>query len=133
MNPLMNKYMTAFTSAQGTEVEKVKHVIMHYARTWEWDHQDSLVADLLDDQNITADDIVDFLVSTYEMEGGNREFSCAVKAMQVCLHKGKLQDAKNVKEDVTTFEDNERDEMFDGSNYFIPGLGDFLKHQPLSH
>jgi hypothetical protein len=133
MNTLMTKYIGAFAKAHGTEVEKVKKVLMYHAHAWGWDAQDSLVADLLDDQNITAADIVEFLENIYLVDGGNREFSCAIKAMKVCLQKAKMQDAKNIKDDVIVFENNEGDEGFDGSNYYVPGIQDFLKGQDIGH
>lgn len=134
MNTLMTKYISAFNKARGTDVEKVKKVLMYHARAWGWDVQDSLVADLLDDQNITAADIVEFLESVYGVDGGNREFSCAIKAMKVCLQKAKMQDAlKNIKDDVIVIDGMGGDEEFDGSNYYVPGIQDFLKGQRIGH
>jgi hypothetical protein len=130
MNNLMTKYINAYMSAKGSEVQKVKYILMHYAHTWEWDAQDALVADLLDDQNITADDIVEFLAMTYETDGGNREFACAVKALEVCLQKARLHEMKPVKEVfVDTFEDGVADE----EGYFVPGMNDFIKQNSLYH
>lgn len=131
MNNLMTKYVSAFMNAKGSEAQKVKHVLMHFAHTWDWDAQDSIVADLLDDQNITADDIVDFLAMAYETDGGNREFSCAVKALQVCLQKARLQLAKPRKNEAN-FVDFDADEESDES-YFVPGINEIIKHQALSH
>ena len=133
MNTLMTKYISAFSKAPGADVEKVKKVLMYHAHAWGWDAQDSLVSDLLDDQNITAGDIVEFLENVYIVDGGNREFSCAVKAMKVCLQKAKMQDAKNIKDDVVVIEGMGGDEEFDGSNYYVPGIQDFLKGQDIGH
>ena len=62
-------------------------------------------------------------------DGGTREFSCAIKAMKVCLQKAKMQDAKNIKDDVDAIEDMDSDVEFDGSSYFIPGMNEFIKQQ----
>lgn len=133
MNQLMSFYINAYNQAQGSEVEKVKHILMFHAHKWDWDAQDALIADLIDDQSITAGDIVEFLENVYAIDGGNREFSCAIKAMQVCLQKAKMQDAKPVMEDVGAFADIDGDEDSEGLDAFIPSYNNFLKHQPLSH
>lgn len=130
MNTLMTKYISAFTKAQGSEVEKVKSILMYHAASWDWS-EDSMVADLLDDKNITAYDIVEFLENVYVVDGGNREFSCAIKAMKLCLQKAKMQDAKTIKDDMDALEDMNSDEAFDGSNYYIPGISEFIKEQSM--
>ena len=130
MNTLMTKYISAFTKAQGSEVEKVKSILMFHAHAWDWS-EDSMVADLLDDKNITAYDIVDFLENVYVVDGGNREFCCAIKAMKLCLQKAKMQDAKNIKDDMAGMEDMDSDAEFDGSSYYVPGISEFIKEQSM--
>ena len=134
MQTLMMKYKDAFQKAPGSQVEKVKYVIMHHVGNWEWEASDSLVADLIDDLSITAEDILELLQNVYVYEGGNEEFRYAVKAMKVALQKEKLQEAKTqVTEDLSQGEIYE-EEAFDGSAYFMPQFNDFLsKEQSLSH
>jgi hypothetical protein len=83
MNSTMNKYINAYHNTQGSELEKVKYILMIYAHTWDWHGQDALIADLIDDQNITADAIVEFLESIYTIDGGNKEFSSALKVLKL--------------------------------------------------
>lgn len=90
MQELMNKYMDAYQQANGDPLAKVKSVLMHFADSWDWVGAEAVVADLLDDANISANDIVDFLASSYEYEGGNEEFHYAVRALQVSLRKAQL-------------------------------------------
>ncbi len=90
MQELMNKYITAYQHAEGDALAKVKSVLMHHVGGWDWVGSESTVADLLDDTHITANDIVDFLASSYEYEGGNEEFHYAVRALQVSLRKAQL-------------------------------------------
>lgn len=90
MKALMNKYMNAYQQAEGDALAKVKSVLMHHVGSWDWVGSESVVTDLLDDNNITANDVVDFLASSYEYEGGNEEFHYAVRALQVALRKEQL-------------------------------------------
>ena len=133
MHPLIMKYTNAFQRVPGTQVEKVKYMLMHYVDSWDWTGSDALIADLIDDHNITAEDILELLQNVYEYEGGNDEFRYAIKAMQIALQKEKLQEAKvHVTEEMST--EAYEEEMFDGINTFTPQDKDFLsKHQPLSH
>lgn len=133
MNSLMHQYISVYNEAQGADIEKVKHVLMFHSHKWDWNGQDTLISDLIDDQNIAAADIVEFLESIYAIDGGNKEFSCAIKAMKVCLQKAKMQDAKPVTEDFGAFEDIDGNEDTEGSASFVPSYNNFLKYQPLSH
>jgi hypothetical protein len=94
MNTLIAKYVAAYQAEEGSSTEKIKKILMHHAHNWEWSNH-SLVADLIDDANITADDIVDYLADTYEHEGGNEEFHAAVCAMKVSLRKAHLLETAN--------------------------------------
>jgi predicted RNA methylase len=88
MHSLIQKYMSALEQANAqTNEDRFKHVIMHYADEWDWVNGDSLIADILDDKTITADDIVEMLKSIVEYEGGNREFKYAVMAMESRLRR----------------------------------------------
>ena len=88
MHSLIQKYMSALEQANAqTNEDRFKHVIMHYAYEWDWVSGDSLIADILDDKTITADDIVEMLKSILEYEGGNREFKYAVMAMESRLRR----------------------------------------------
>lgn len=132
MQTLMTKYINAFHEAQGDTLAKVKSVVMHFADSWDWAGSDSIVADLLDDQNITADDIIDFLASSYECEGGNDEFRYAVRALQVCLRKQELQSLKDqaiVEEEMDLAEDSDDDFHFNAPHQaqFI-NLGQHVHH-----
>lgn len=93
MHTLIAKYILAFHEEKGSPTDKVKKILMRNAHNWEWVNSEATVADLIDDCNITADDIVDFLSATYETEGGNEEFHYAVRALQICLRKAHLAEA----------------------------------------
>ncbi len=89
MNNNMTQYMNTFNNTNGSEIQKVKAVIMHHADAWELAN-DATLNDLLDDNTISADDIVDFLGATLDIDGGNTEFTSAVRALQICLRKARL-------------------------------------------
>ena len=95
MSTVMNKYKMTYNLAQGDALSKVKAVIMHHAAEWEL-HADGLMADLLDDAQITADDVVDFLATMCEQEEGNDEFRYAVRALQVAQKRSRLQAIKEM-------------------------------------
>ncbi len=133
MQTLMTNYVNAFHEAQGDALAKVKSVIMHFADNWEWVGSESLIADLLDDENITADDIVDFLATTYECEGGSDNFRYAVRALQVCLRKQEIQLLKGqhiVEEEMDLAEDSDDDFHFDAHHHNSNGisLGQHIHH-----
>ncbi len=90
MHKLIAKYVSAYQAEQGDATAKVKKVLMRHSHTWEWTASEALVADLIDDATITAEDIVAFLADTYEIEGGSEEFHYAVCALQICLRKAEL-------------------------------------------
>jgi hypothetical protein len=135
MNELMTKYINAYSTAEGCETQKVKHILMFYSHQWDWTSQGALIADLIDDQNITAGDIIEFLENTYAAEGGNKEFSSAIKAMKLCLQKAKMHGAKALNKDyLNALEDiSGNEEDLESNNSFVPNFTDFLKHQTLSH
>ena len=88
MHSLIQKYMTALEQMNAeTNAERFKNIIMHYSNEWDWIGGDSLIADILDDKTITADDIVEMLKSIVEYEGGNYEFKYAVMAMESRLRR----------------------------------------------
>ncbi len=93
MSVMMNKYKETFSLAEGDALTKVKAVIMHHSAEWDL-NADALLADLLDDTQITAADVVDFLVTLVDQEEGNAEFRAAVRAMDVALKKSQLQAVK---------------------------------------
>lgn len=132
MNTLIAKYIKAFESEKGSPTEKVKKILMRYAHDWEWENSDSIVADLIDDTNITADDIVDFLADVYEHEGGNEEFHYAVRALQIALRKSHLAEAASHhgrEEDVLDDHETSHDE----SDYLNIGSLDFLNNLHHKH
>ena len=88
MHSLIQKYMAALEQVKAkTNVDRFKHIIMHHSDEWDWIGSDSLIADILDDKTITADDVVEMLKSIVEYEGGNREFKYAVMAMESRLRR----------------------------------------------
>ena len=95
MHKLIAKYVNAYQTGSGDATAKVKKILMSYSHTWDWSNAESLVSDLIDDANITAEDIVAFLADTYEMESDNEEFRYAVRAMQICLRKAELAEIAN--------------------------------------
>lgn len=133
MNSLVNKYISSFQKAQGSELDKVKYILMTYAHSWDWLGQDALINDLIDDQNITAETIMDLFENIYAVDGGNKEFSSALKAMKVCLQKAKMHDAKSFTEEEGNLEDIDGNEDSEGFGTYISSSSHFLKHQPLSH
>ncbi len=134
MQTLMTQYINAFHEAQGDALAKVKSVIMHFSDRWEWVGSESLIADLLDDENITADDIVDFLAVTYECEGGSDDFRYAVRALQVCLRKQEIQSLKGqhiVEEEMDLAEDSDDEDFHFNAHHHNPhciNLGQHVQH-----
>ncbi len=128
MQELMNKYMTAYQHAEGDSLAKVKSVLMYHADSWDWMGSESMVADLLDDVNITANDIVDFLAGSYETDGGNEEFHYAARALQVSLRKAHLQAIKSHSID-DCFESEANDDV-ESERYanVIPGAMNHSEH-----
>lgn len=119
MNTLVQKYIKAFNGHQGSDVEKIKAILEQYSDRWEWLAGDSMIADLLDDKTITADDMIDYLKGVLEYEGGNREFRNAVVAMETCLRR---EHQIVVDIDTAAFEAEaaEDDTDFD----YVPGMDD---------
>lgn len=117
MHPLILKYKTVYQEQAGSPTEKVKKILMHHAHSWVWAGSETLVADLIDDPNITADDIVDFLVRSYEDEGGNEEFHYAVRALQTSLRKAQLASIHSAPEVYTEEEEVEKEDGFDNDIY----------------
>jgi hypothetical protein len=97
MSAVMNKYKATYQLANGDELSKVKAVIMYHANEWDL-NADGMIADLLDDANITAEDVVDFLATLDEQGEGNDEFHAAVRAIQVALRKSRLMTIKTLSE-----------------------------------
>lgn len=127
MHTLIAKYVNAYQSAHGSATDKVKKVLMIHAHVWEWEGSSTLVADLIDDVNITAHDIVDFLADSYEHEGGNQEFHYAMRALQICLRKADLADASLHKNDI--FKEFGGEDTFDyESQDIIPRNFDGIHH-----
>jgi hypothetical protein len=127
----MTKYMNAFHETKGDSLAKVKSVVMHFADSWDWIGSESMVADLLDDQNITAEDTVDFLTSAYESEGGNDEFRYAVRALQVCLRKQELQSIKNqeiAEEEMDLAEDSDEEDFHFNAHHPHPHFINLAQH-----
>lgn len=91
MKSLINKYITIYHHVPGTSLDKIKSIVMNHTKDWGWQGAESAIADILDDRNITPDDIVDFLSNSYEYYGGNEEFHCAIRAMEVLLRRAKLE------------------------------------------
>jgi len=125
MNTIIAKYVKAFHDEKGSATERVKKILMRYAHTWEWQNADGLVADLIDDSNITADDIVDVLADAYAMEDGNEEFRYAVRALQICLRKAQLAEITEQENEADAFEDN----GFENDNsFYLPRDMEMLHH-----
>lgn len=109
MNVLMKKYVEAYHQESGDILTKVKNILVRYGHEWEL-QADSVIADLIDDKNITADDVVDVLASFDEVNEGNNEFHYAVRALQVCLKKAHLQEQHAVEEEIELdFEANDEE------------------------
>ncbi len=111
MSEVMNKYKTTYTVATGDALSKVKAVIMHHAAEWEL-HNDAMLADLLDDTQITADDVVDFLSAMSDQEEGNEEFHYAVRALQIALRKSRFHALKAAAVEKLDLQDNSSDEEY---------------------
>ncbi len=112
MNILMSKYKEAYQQAPGNELDKVKQVVRNYAHEWNL-HEDMMLIDLLDDPNITAGDITDFLSVVSENEEGNEELCYAVKALQVCLRKAHIEAIKNSQPEIDESDLHVEDDPFD--------------------
>ncbi len=94
MKTLMSKYKEAYHAAAGNQADKVKAVVRAHAHEWDL-HEDMMLIDLLDDPEMTAGDLTDFLSVVCENEEGNIELCAAVKALQVCLRKAHIEAMKH--------------------------------------
>ncbi|MDF2940487.1 MAG: hypothetical protein K0R66_1129 [Gammaproteobacteria bacterium] len=83
----VHEYIEIFNKAKGDSLAKIKHILAKYSERWDWTGSDSVIADLLDDKNIAAEDIVAVMLSAVEMEEGNREFKSAATALDIALRK----------------------------------------------
>ncbi|MDF2690397.1 MAG: hypothetical protein K0S29_252 [Gammaproteobacteria bacterium] len=83
----VHEYIERFSKAKGNNLAKVKHILTQYSERWDWIGSGSIIADLLDDKNIAAEDILEVLHNAVEMEEGNREFKSAVTAIKIALKK----------------------------------------------
>ncbi len=118
MNTLMTKYKDAYHHASGNEVEKIKAVVRAHAHDWHL-HDDMMLIDLLDDPQITAGDITDFLSVVAENEEGNDELRAAVRALQVCIRKAHIE-ALKAQQPVEDENDlHVEDEPFDTDPHFM--------------
>ena len=86
----LKQYKTEFEACKGNELERVKSFIEHNLDNWSLYEDESLVIDMLDDQNITADDILEALDSMFEYQEENSEFKNAVLAMRLSIEKERL-------------------------------------------
>ncbi|MCX7122533.1 MAG: hypothetical protein NTV32_02470 [Gammaproteobacteria bacterium] len=93
MNILMSHYKETYNVTQGNALTKVKAVIMHHSAEWEL-NADALLTDLLDDLQITADDVVDFLSTMCDQGEGNEAFQSAVRSLQISQRRSYLQAMK---------------------------------------
>ena len=119
MNVLMNKYKMAYQEAEGDELAKVKAVVAAHAHEWHL-HEDMMLIDLLDDVNISPEDVTDFLSVVCENEDGNEELRCAVRALQVCLRKAHIEALKNLHvEKVDDSDLHVDDAHFDTDHHFM--------------
>ena len=115
MSTIIEKYIKEFNAISGSNMDKVKTIIMRHADHWEWEGSESVVADILDDENITAEDIVEILTYSVEFEGGNQQFKHAVIALQACLRRsllGKRQEQMK-DSDFTDFSADDWDARYD--------------------
>ena len=115
MQPLILKYKTAYQQEEGSATKKIKSILMHHAHSWVWAGTPSMVADLIDDTHISANDIVDFLAQTYEDEGGNDEFHYAVRALQICLRKAELKNTHLAQEEYLDYEETDKEDGLDNN------------------
>lgn len=126
MHKLIAKYVQGYHEQQGSSTEKVKKILMRYYDAWDNAVSATIITDLIDDVNITGQDIVDYLADVYEFEGGNDEFHYAVRALQICLRKDELATlAPHDSEEDENFEEEDSDydsELYNPKSDFISGL-----------
>ena len=87
----MINYSELYHKLPGDDLAKIKTILIDYSDRWDWAGHHSIVSDLLDDQNITASDVLEALKTAYDYEGGNHEFKKAILAIQAGLRKSKMQ------------------------------------------
>jgi hypothetical protein len=92
----VHEYVEIFNKAKGDNLAKVKYILSKYSDRWDWAGSDSVIADLLDDKHITAEDIVEVMRSAVEMEEGNRELKSVVTALDIALRKTHRPQSDNV-------------------------------------
>ncbi|MDF2530270.1 MAG: hypothetical protein K0Q57_1150 [Gammaproteobacteria bacterium] len=115
MNSKVHDYIEMFNKAKGNDLARVKHIIRQCSERWDWVGGDSIIADLLDDKNITAEDILEVLHASAELEEGNREFKSAITGMNIALKKAHpVQTAKVI-------EMEEFSDEYPGTNDYKPG------------
>lgn len=85
MNLLIKKYIEFYKNESGLPTEKIKKMIMQYSPTWQLCISDSCIADLLDDDKLTIEQLLVFFQNMKDM--GNEDFKAAVVALQFMLEK----------------------------------------------
>ena len=128
MNTVVQKYIKIFNSLDGSDVDKVKAILEQHSERWDWFASDSMIADLLDDKTITAEDIVDYLKGVLEYEGGNREFRNAVVAIQTCLRR---EHQIVVDIDTDTYESSMEEDDIDFD--YVPAMDDDIAGSYVNH
>lgn len=92
----LKQYQLEFSAYQGNELCRVKSFIEEHVERWSLEGDESLVVDMLDDRNITADDILAALESIVSYQEDNAEFKNGVLAIRLGLEKARLSIRKKV-------------------------------------
>ena len=104
MEHTIKSYKQQFEQASGNNLARIKTVVEANMDHW-FLEEESLLIDLLDDPNVTAEDIVDTLSDMVSYDEGNTAFKNAVLAMHLCLEKSRLSHIKNA--DLVSYEEQE--------------------------
>ncbi len=106
------EYRSLFDQAEGSMLEKMKYLLENFSHRWEWDGGDSLVIDMLDDQNISAEDIFETLAEAIEHQELNQDGRNAFIATKLALMRRPVLDADKIK-----LESWMHDENFNAGHY----------------
>jgi hypothetical protein len=91
------QYRAIFDAIQGTDEEKIKHILEMYSDRWEWTGGESLIFDMLDDPHITAGDMVDMLAEAIEFQELNQDGKNAYIAIKLALMRRPIHPSDSIK------------------------------------
>ena len=77
----VHNYQKIFDSFEGSLREKMCYLLTQYSQHWEWAGHGSMVSDILDNAQLTPEEIVHILEGVQDFEGGNDGFRAALNVV----------------------------------------------------